>query len=1289
MGFLAKLFMKKKSHSLRKRLFKSLLCLILAVSLCGITPIQSQSAEGDIPIITTMPGFTTTIDEYNNICIETFDLVKTSSIWYRSLGFSISRCALGEERLINGAESEWVDMLLYEQIMTSTFVMYNGKLYEHCIFRIPLNDLLAQIRRAGADDPAYLEWATEIENYYYHKVGPVCYLKFDGIMTTVNENISTGNEGKIITDSYHFDSKGKVYFNRPKDNGANPRDIQNAYGWRNKQGLESHFNKYLPFGSTSSVPSTPTITQAPVSLYETKNYSSIFDISTAIPSGEDVTNVVSASAFTGNDLDVATMEVTQSNYTATYNYMIKETTTTEATSTFLKTIDMRGTTAPPPELQLELSNYMANTRDYIVVNNRNGTYDIFRRNYTTEDTERLVSSQTYVFDAKLQYQYLAAAPHLYEFDSMTVRNQAFPGDDINNDRKIVYDASEMNMPNVTVLMQLYNETAAERKLPYLTIMDGSRGVNDINYTPLGNDYHYKFASTTEYPHHAYTVYITNENELNGRMYADKMAEAAKIANNCWSRNDYISINDGKTNFVLMKADKVTGATVIDKSTGQTLVSGTTAATSDYRYGAIYTMAKINASLLAERVTGSKTVTIPTETDNADYPTSCECTWVSLFGDEEEREADKLTLYAGKNIYAGAGVDDIYEHVMNGGRGPKHVNGDMYPVRVHTPVVSPIRIVNPDKTIAKEQTQLIEGYSYNPYADNQLLLDSSYFILWDNQTWLSQLYGEVEGYNDILDKYTKDKWVRFPFAVVYENTLYEVDAETGYTDWIKVIAPDVYNLPYDAGVDVNNYESANHWQMTPFYIPSFAEEGGELENEIHVECKVEAVNVLGRDLGNHTSAVQLTGNLNSSRESYVALSRVDVQLSGWIYDFSIVGTNHKFAYTGNLDDIGITNYSFAEMKEEKKTGTLNRFGTPYLRYLTDGEVTDSWNPNNTIPLRAGQSNYFTNPENSGLMWRGQNFAYTIKTISGLNGPNDSLEIIPSFTWVKANGDVLNSKNGDFKIYVGDEFTEFNPNDWSLEEGNRIALDNPKLKESYYDTADSNSYQFGDWLTNSVENANLYATGWTINKKGYLYRDVVSYDFNHISIPAELRYISGEYEQLRMNMDRQYTRGASSNLLTYETINGYGDAQEIDFIRSMQQWQSAYVVPNNLKIVDTRERGGASFNLTEYRIEKGAISNDDEIFEDLRDGYLVINFDIIAYKDGKPYLRYTGGYDGATNMWDREGFMESPNTDPTDDIPDGTVPDGYDPTIPVKDGDVAIVDLNRRMQIYIEPAIQNIN
>lgn len=1224
------------------------------------------------------PRWDVYIDENKNIVIETYDLRKTSNIVYATRGFTISRCKLNEKTLHDGENSQWVGMGLYQDIRTSELVILNdGNIYEHNLFRIPLDDLVTTIHNAG-----YTEWEEEIRNFYYRDMEDICYLKFDCVMITINNGVASGriwydDDGSIAT-------TGKVYMNRPCDKDVNPDAITRAYNWRGnaKLRLIYRFNRYLPEGGTENKKHTDLEETEPVSLYETKNYSSEYDISKAIPSGETVTNEISAASFTGNDLSVGTNEISKKynvTFTCTMSYKT-ENVVSNGHYEFQKYINCNTN-----EGKREYSQYLNKSGYKLVQMPANLIYALYK--WVDPVTETVTNTESKLvntsFNAAMAYQYIGAAPQLYEYDSMTVYNNHFPERATSEgaSRTLFYPRDEVELSQVKVRMNLYCRQALLSSSRY-QIIEQHMGadINSFDYTPLDAGYHYGFYAPADENN------ITIDVRINGAKAGDwsgldtalnkkKQEFANTISNNSWTRNDYCMINDGKTAFVLMSDDVVKGAVITEGS--KTWVNAAVAATSDKRYGFSHTMKQINDDLTARRVRASEDVVIPEDADNIDYPTGCSVTYRSLFND-----TDTISFYAGLNFFRGESVDSIYKHVMKGGVLSKHDGGDPsdgYPIRVHTPIVSPIKIVDNTGKKAMEKTQLIEGHSYNPSVDNQLLLDKSYFIEWDNQTWLSALWGETpEGYNDIFDKYVQAKYLRFPFTVEYNDTLYRRNEDTGYTDWIKIEEPDLADQDYSEGVDVGNYESANHWQMTPFYIPSFAEEGGTPGKEIYVQAKVEAINVAGRDLGNHADCVQII--LNSEKGNYVAETSRCVQLSGWIYDFTLVGTENGLVYNGKgLDDYdmaaGYNPYPLCPGKNEIKSGYTNRLGTPFHRYLSDGSITDTINVFNLLPLRNGSSKAFPG---MGAVWRGQDFAYTVKTIANLSGPNDSVQITPTFTYVTPDGEALYSKNGDIKIYVvykdGAYKYTYDPKDTSLNGAKDVYLADELFEESHYDAADSNSYQFGNWTKTSVENENTCFgyTGWkTLTEQEFMYRKTTSYSFNHISIPASLRYISGEYEQLARNIERQYDRSSGvSGLLDYSGWTNYTAQVDTDVIYSMQQWNSKYVVPSYIKIMDVRNLGGESFDLSDYIDEHpGWIWEDDPNVYDT-EGYLIINFDIEAWKDGKPYLKYSGGNKDAVNMWDKEGYNE-------------------DPTVPIEDGDVVIIDMEKNVNDYYEPSIFNIN
>ena len=136
--------------------------------------------------------------------------------------------------------------------------------------------------------------------------------------------------------------------------------------------------------------------------------------------------------------------------------------------------------------------------------------------------------------------------------------------------------------------------------------------------------------------------------------------------------------------------------------------------------------------------------------------------------------------------------------------------------------------------------------------------------------------------------------------------------------------------------------------------------------------------------------------------------------------------------------------------------------------------------------------------------------------------------------------------------------------------------------------------------------------------------------------------------------------------------------------MQQWQSMYCIPSNVKIIDTRNLGGRDFDIMEYIDSVEMFNWEDDIVED-GEGYLIVNFDITVYKNGQPYLKYSGGNGNALNMWEREGAPDSVENPVS--TPDN--PDTSNPKIPLEDGDIVIIDMSRSINDYFEAGIFNIN
>ncbi len=607
-----------------------------------------------------------------------------------------------------------------------------------------------------------------------------------------------------------------------------------------------------------------------------------------------------------------------------------------------------------------------------------------------------------------------------------------------------------------------------------------------------------------------------------------------------------------------------------------------------------------------------------------------------------------------------------------------------PLFVHTPVISPVTIKDDEgNTIpdnGKGHTELI---SEDEDAWYQLRLDTDYIMHWDSMT-----HREILGYGDSgdpskYDKYTQDKWMKFPFEVLYNGTFYELESD-GYTDWIQIKRPSSWT-------DTEN----NHWLDTPIYIPSYA---SELTEDKYIYYKVEAINVDG-DLAEHYREEQEKGNTSfdlviaDDGAKYVATYKIPVQLSGWLYDFTITGTTNADIYTGDTE--GSSTIAFSNTKTEKKSGIYNRIGGTALRYLVDGTLNNSWNELYTVPLTNGKSEVLGG---EGAVWKGQTVSFSLKTMSNMwddNGNKDRIEIIPTFTYVDNSGNVLDSSeikvlydnpdgSGTYIEYGSTKDTI--SSNWTKTCIGSDMQDGAYYTEAMTDTENGGSadkYHFGDWATFTAEEYNKEhsLTGddeYTADNILNSYHS--SYCLSHIILNPSLRLLSGEWEELSWNIED--TGKEYDEVLRYCDLDGddledsgWSEDYSERFRKSIQTWYGEYHIPENLYVVNLNDY--PDFEIESYMTtasEGLGITAEDEAF--LEGGYLIVNFDIYAYMDGDAHLKYIASSDDG-NMWNIEGYSNTPSTSDTT------------PITSYEDGDVLVIDLDKSVTNKYTSGIYNIN
>lgn len=688
------------------------------------------------------------------------------------------------------------------------------------------------------------------------------------------------------------------------------------------------------------------------------------------------------------------------------------------------------------------------------------------------------------------------------------------------------------------------------------------------------------------------------------------------------------------------------------------------------------------------------VTIPVEKKNGKYPTTITVTYGKRVANNGSKKED--SKYGAEAIWSTYKKNE--------------------PVVVHTPVISPITITDPETN-----TQLIHtpksnySGSTNKSDDTtseyentvyKLRLDGTYTMEFQPYQWFSNEFGQLKGYEntnwtaDRYDSYVKDKTVRFPFDVAVTNTdgteKYYKTGSDGYTEWIEVD---------------NEFK---------FYIPTWVSENttkfnGNNDQVYDIQFRVEAQNVTDENGNADTEE----NTANTELANHVATYHIYANVSGWIYNFQIVGTNDKDMFSGyNQDASESTIYAFVPDKIEKKSGTANRFSNDYVRYTLDGLIKGKWDTKDTLPLHDGSSNKYSG---MGALWKGTTFAFSVKTIANLADSTDEIDITPTYRYVDADGNIHNFE--DIRMYYSDSSGNYIEYGSAKDQKNvkKVKLGNEEFKDSWYEGGtnytDSEKTLLGqNYLTQIKDNLQYTVNKAGSSKNAYLNKETSSYTLSSIKLKPSMRILSGDPEELQRNEKYKRTDSNFDKLTNFDGNNIDSDT----FKSSMQTWYGQYTIPNNLYVtyknididgdgttstLDSKRGesgyhagddidGDGQITLKDYA-DAGKLSSDSDIW--LTRGYLILNFDIVTKNNGNEHLRYGADTEPSENMWKKEKQPETVPVKKQTTTADTTDPDGNPeqnpntPTvnIPVESGDIAIIDLRYKLTDKYSPRIFSIN
>lgn len=397
----------------------------------------------------------------------------------------------------------------------------------------------------------------------------------------------------------------------------------------------------------------------------------------------------------------------------------------------------------------------------------------------------------------------------------------------------------------------------------------------------------------------------------------------------------------------------------------------------------------------------------------------------------------------------------------------------------------------------------------------------------------------------------------------------------------------------------------------FILPAWA---GETD-AVAVRARSVAINARSEEGAaepfNYLDKIEFTAN--TQRENYVAYGENTVELTGRVYGAKI---------------IDVTDYPTWESVFRTK-GLLNGFSYDSGIANQNGFLKDS-NAKFTVPLVNGSHPKYAN---IGVLKTGYKIRFILETVGEMDDTNDSITIQPKFYYVdKDTGEYysIDGKRAEVDVYYDETING------TKHEKVKVGSDLDKLNTKYL----SLSSKF------DVDSSELKTTakllGYSDVEK-FTQKESAAYTFAHLDLGINLRTFVGNHHDTILN------DGSTVNL--YNAVkNAYPNPEQFSkelgnsVIRSVQQWYGMYYLPANV-----------------YVVPKGVAVSDENL---LKNGYLVINFEITTSNGGIQHLAYDaskyqidvpveaegdddvapengiiGNNSGKCNMWTIEQFVNT--------------------------------------------------
>lgn len=286
---------------------------------------------------------------------------------------------------------------------------------------------------------------------------------------------------------------------------------------------------------------------------------------------------------------------------------------------------------------------------------------------------------------------------------------------------------------------------------------------------------------------------------------------------------------------------------------------------------------------------------------------------------------------------------------------------------------------------------------------------------------------------------------------------------------------------------------------------------------------------------------------------------------------------------------ITDYPIWEKVFRIDTGKTKPSGFRYTvgTKNQNGAVTEQ-NSKYTIPLVNGSHPQY---KNQGVLKAGYAVRFSIKTVGTMHGDKDYIRMKPTFYYIDTKG----NNRQPVDIYYSETFN--GKKHHMVKMGSTIDLENKKeimTGDNYLSISDAELYQTA--VIKGITKADLMAQ----RRKVFTYTNIM--------IPESLRTFVG------------YHSTPPSSV----SIN--------NIAKSVQNWYGEYHLPSEIYAAPK------DFDILTYVKKNGPLNYKEPFW--LKEGYIIVNFEIETVQNGNRHLSYinkTNEANGYCNMWKREGFL----------------------------------------------------